>query len=136
MTEVSTARLNVLRGMYLFMAIGLAVFNAPRLLFSSGNASLMTGVVWSVLGAVGVLAILGVRYPLKMLPLLLFEFGWKIIWVVVIWIPLWRAGTVDAAHAQTFVENMLGVVMIPIVLPWGYVVANYLRQPSERWRSV
>jgi hypothetical protein len=134
MTEVSTARLYVLRGMYAFMAVGLAVFNAPRLLFTTGNISLMTGVGWSILGAVGLLAILGIRYPLKMLPLLFFELAWKVIWVVIIWIPLWRAGTVDAAHAQTFVENMLGVVLIPIVLPWGYVVANYLRMPGDRWR--
>jgi hypothetical protein len=132
MTEVSTARLNVLRGMYAFMAVGLAVFNAPRLLFPPGQVSLMTGVVWSVLGAVGLLALLGIRYPLKMLPLLFFELGWKTIWVVVIWIPLWRAGQVSDAHAQTFFENMLGVVLIPLVLPWGYVIANYLRTPMER----
>jgi hypothetical protein len=39
----------------------------------------MRGVVRSVLAAVSLLAVLGIRYPLKMLPLLFFELVWKTI---------------------------------------------------------
>ena len=42
----------------------------------------MGSVVGSVLGAMSLLVLLGIRYPLKMLPFLFFELLWKVMWVV------------------------------------------------------
>lgn len=135
MTEVSTARINVLRATYLFIAVGLGAVIGPRLLFPPDKVAHMTGVVWSVLGAVGLLALLGIRHPLKMLPLLFFELAWKTIWIIVIWLPLWLGDRVDVNAAATMRENLLGVVLIPLVVPWGYVIRQYLRTPGDRWRT-
>jgi hypothetical protein len=68
MSEVSTFRLYLLRAMYLFMAVGLAIFELPALLHPE-NLSRLDSVVLSVLAAFALLAVLGIRYPLKMLPL-------------------------------------------------------------------
>ena len=77
MSEVSTFRLYVLRAMYAFMAIGLGIFRVPAIFNPPANLSTMGSVVLSVLAALALLAVLGIRYPLKMLPLLFFEFLWK-----------------------------------------------------------
>ena len=45
------------------------------LLTQTPDVEHMRGVVWALLGAVGLLAVLGIRYPLQMLPLLLFPSG-------------------------------------------------------------
>jgi hypothetical protein len=26
------------------------------------------------------------------------------------------------------------VVIVPLVIPWGYVFRNYVKGPSDRWR--
>ena len=74
MAEVSTLRLYLLRAMYVFMFVGLAIFEWPGILNPPPGVSNMGSVVGSVLGAISLLALLGIRYPLKMLPLLFFEF--------------------------------------------------------------
>src|SRR5215217_3116496 len=81
MYEVSTFRLYLLRAMYVFTVVGLAIEKLPALLHP---ATLSPGdsVILSVLGATALLAVLGIRYPLKMLPLLFFEFVWKFIWIL------------------------------------------------------
>ena len=69
-SEVSTFRLYLLRAMYVFTAVGLATTRWSGILSPDENIGRMDSVVLSVLGAVSLLALLGVRYPLRMLPLL------------------------------------------------------------------
>ncbi len=132
MSEVSTFRLYLLRAMYLFMAVGLAIFELPRLLHPE-NLSRMDSVVLSVLGAVALLAVLGIRYPLKMLPLLFFEFVWKFIWLLVFGLPLVLSGQLGPETTETLTGCLLGIVLVPLVTPWGYVLKHYLRAPGDRW---
>jgi hypothetical protein len=30
---------------------------------------------------------------------------------------------------------LMGVVLFPLVIPWGYVLANYVKAPADRWRK-
>lgn len=133
MSEVSTLRLHLLRGMYMLIAVGLGITIWPGILSPPPKLSHMAGVVRSVLGAVALLALLGVRYPLKMLPLLLFELLWKTIWVLAFGLPLWRSQQLDANTRETLNACLMGLVLIPLVLPWGYVVRHYLRASGDRW---
>ena len=132
MSEVSTFRLYVLRAGYLYIALGLAIFKLPALLHPE-NLSRLESVVLSVLCAFALLAVLGIRYPLKMLPLLFFEFVWKAIWVVAFGLPLWLSGQLGPETTETLTACLNGVVLVPIVTPWGYVLKHYLRAPGDRW---
>ena len=64
MSEVSTFRLYLLRAMYLFTVVGLAIEKLPALL---NPATLSPGdsVILSVLGATALLTVVGIRYPIK-----------------------------------------------------------------------
>lgn len=135
MLEVSTFRLYLLRAMYMFIVVGLGITIWPGILHPPENLSHMGGVVRSVLGAVSLLALLGIRYPLKMLPLLFFEFIWKSIWVLAFGLPLWSADRLDANTQETLNDCLMGVVLIPLVVPWRYIFANYLKMPGDRWKK-
>src|SRR5205085_4245783 len=67
--EVSLVRLYVLRATYLLLVIGLGAVNLPELVRHGPTAR---GVIPSLLGGIWLLAFVGLRYPLQMLPLLLF----------------------------------------------------------------
>jgi hypothetical protein len=133
MSEVTTFRLYLLRAMYLLIAVGLGITIWPGILSPPENLSHMGSVVRSVLGAVSLLAVLGIRYPLKMLPLLFFELLWKTIWVLVFGLPLWYAQKLDAGTQETLQACLMGVVLVPLVIPWGYVYRHYLKDPGDRW---
>ena len=135
MTAVPLWRLYVMRGAYAFIAVGLALMIWSLLLFKvTPELEHMRGVVWALLGAVGLLAVLGIRYPLQMLPLLFFELTWKTIWLIVIGIPLRSAGAFDAAYASSWIDCIAGIVLCVIAIPWRYAFENYVRRPGDPWR--
>lgn len=130
MRDVSTLRLYVLRFTYLLMAVGLGVQIWPLILNHPTDLEHMRGVVRSLLGAVGLLAILGIRYPLTMLPLLLFELAWKSIWLLSFGLPLWSANAFNVDTRDTWTTCLFSVALFLVVIPWGYVLKRYVRQPE------
>ncbi|RZA17883.1 MAG: hypothetical protein EOP02_20865 [Proteobacteria bacterium] len=133
MQDVSLFRLYLLRGMYLLIGVGLGVTLWPAIIARSGMAADADTVVKALLGALSVLCLLGLRYPLRMLPLLLFELLWKVLWVVVFALPLWRTDQLDAYGQETLFACLVGVVLVPLAIPWGHVYRTYLRAPGEAW---
>lgn len=133
MPEVSTARLYLLRGMYLLIVVGLGATIWPLILDHPTNLEQMRGVGRSLLGAVALLAVLGIRYPLKMLPLLLFEIVWKAIWLLSFGLPLWTSHQLSPDTQETLKACLMGIVLVPLVVPWRYVFAAYLKIPGDRW---
>ena len=134
MTHVSLLRLYVLRATYLFVVVGLGLTVWPSILNHTPAWPLMNGVVSCLLGGVSILAALGIRYPLQMLPVLLFELIWKSIWLISVALPLWSAGQMDARTWSTVIDCLVGVTVMPIVIPWGYVISNYVKRPGDPWK--
>jgi hypothetical protein len=132
--ELSLLRLYALRAMYLLIGLAQGSQTWPAILHHTKPWDMWHGVGMSFLGALTALSLLGVRYPVRMLPLLIFELAWKLLWVVAIWLPLWLAHRVDADNADVFVSIFLGVVLVPLVLPWGYVWKKYVTAPGDRWK--
>ncbi len=132
--EVSTFRLYLLRATYLLLVVGLGFMIWPGVIRHAQSTPLANGLVSALLAGVSVLALLGVRYPLQMLPLLLFEFVWKLIWLLAIALPLWRANQMDPATWESVKACLMGVVLMPVVIPWPYVWANYIKKPGDRWK--
>jgi hypothetical protein len=132
--SVSLPRLYLLRLGYLVVAVGLALTKWPLIINHDRPWPLFEGVETCMLVALSLLAFLGLRYPLQMLPILLFELAWKLIWVAVVVLPLWFANQIDPATLKVL-YSCLVVLIVLAVIPWRYVVAHYVRKPGDPWRS-
>jgi len=128
-----THRLNIMRVGYAFMGVGLAFVKWP-LLLDAASLPVADGVVTCLLTAMSLLALLGLRYPTRMLPILLFEVAWKTIWIAAVAVPHLAAGDLDTPTSQVLVNCSLGVV-IAAVVPWRHAWIRYVRAPGEAWRS-
>jgi hypothetical protein len=130
--EVSLARLYVLRAVYLFFAVDGFLVTLPLLLaHSPGERGLFLGVK----GGLWLMGLIGLRYPLGMLPVLLFELWWKLVWLCFIGLPQWATGTGSPRLADDlFFAGLLPLLLAPVLIPWGYVWRHYVKAPAERWR--
>lgn len=131
-TEVTRLRLIVLRALYAFIVAGLAVFVWPNYIGGLPTAPHFNGIVLTMLAAFSILCALGIRYPLQMLPVLLWELIWKSMWLLLIAAPRWMDGTMDNLTGQTAIDCLIGVVLVPLALPWRYVAATYFKGPADR----
>jgi hypothetical protein len=129
--EVPLWRLWLLRANYLLWAIAGLFLALPPLLNPDPTAG---GMVQSMFGGLWLMGILGVRYPLRMLPVFLFEFAWKTIWLLAFGLPQWLAGTGSPSLADDLVSIGNGPILFGLIIPWTYVWRHYVRAPAERWR--
>lgn len=128
--RTSTLRLYLLRALYLlnFVLLGLDVW--PAIVSEGGTWDPVRGVAFAFWGALSALSVLGLRYPLQMLPLLLIQFLYKVIWVLAIAVPQW-----DGVRSLGLTNDMLiGLLIDLVVIPWPYVFRNYLQKQGDRWR--
>ena len=121
---ISERRRNLLRVPYAIMAIGLAVVVWPYIISHdlvqahSGPAS------QSMLAALGLLSVIGIFKPVKMLPLLIFEILWKFIFMVSFALPLIISGTADNVTWEN-VWACITVVIFFAFIPWRFVLKSY-----------
>jgi hypothetical protein len=90
----------------------------------------MIGVAFSFWAALAGLSLLGIRYPLAMLPILFMQLFYKTFWLIAVYVPLQAIGR-STDLAQGFV---IGIMLDLIVIPWPYVFAHYIMKPGDRWR--
>jgi hypothetical protein len=135
MAEVSLWRLNAMRAFYLLIFVERSVRVLPVLLSPDARLGPFDGVAYSFWGALALLAALGLRYPLQMVPVLLIQLVYKAIWLLAVALPRWADGArFDAAMTSFTWAMAVGVTLDLIVIPWGWVLAQYARRPGDPWR--
>ena len=128
--EVTLARLYIMRAIALLGVWGL--FGTVQTLFE--HAPLDRGVHKALIGGLWLMAVFTIRYPLKMVPVLLFELVWKTTWLIFFGLPQYWSGV----GSPRLSEDLWAIGAFPIVcvlvIPWGYVWRHYVTAPGDRWR--
>ena len=133
MPTVSLLRLYTLRACYLIMGGGLAIVIWPAVISHTPQLAASRGIQISLFAGLGAIALLGLRYPVKMIPILLFELTWKAIYLLAFALPLWRAHQITPAVAADISAVLVVLIFLPLI-PWVYVWREYAKAPGNRWR--
>ena len=117
-STLGPARIAVLRLTYAFIATGLAVTVWPDILSPTGSQADVHTVVWALLGGISLMAAWGVFEPVRMLPVLVFEFVWKALWVGGFALRMAADTGLDDYASDTLFACAIGIVLVPLAFPW------------------
>lgn len=130
MNQQAGIRLKWIKGMYLYTVAGAGGFGLLMLLAPGMVDSffgipamdpMMYGVAASAWLGFGVLSILGLRSPLKFLPVLLMQCVYKSIWVVGVLLPLTVKGALPD-YAPLMIAVMVSYIIGDLIaIPFSYV---------------
>lgn len=126
MDGIVTYRLHLLRAGYLLVIVGLGLTLWPSTLDPAKSWEPARGVVVAMLAGFSLLALIGLRHPLRMLPLLFWDLAWKAIWLLRIALPSWVGDRLDATVVQTAMDCLVAIILVAVI-PWDYVIRTYVK---------
>jgi len=128
-----TIRWGWLRAMYIYTLIGAGGLGFGLIVFPAATKAMMgfptedpavLGLYACVLLAAGLIAILGLRNPLKFVPLLLLQLVYKPLWLVVFVVPLFLNGEFPKYAVGTSVVFLTYIIGDLIAIPFAYLLSK------------
>ena len=125
--DVRNINIYLLRGLFFLMAFVLGYEVWSYIFGHSGVWNSDDAVVYSVLAGFTVLSLLGLINPVKMLPLLLLEIFYKLLWLFLVAYPLWSTNQLTGSPMgkRTFAFSL--VILAIIAVPWRHVYNTYFK---------
>jgi hypothetical protein len=132
------ARINILllRLVFCLMFFVLGRITWTHILTHRGPWEPDDAVAWCVWTAFATLAGIGIVRPLKMLPILLLEIFYKVLWLALVAYPLWSTGTLAGSSAESTTASFLWVLLPIVAVPWGYVFVTYVYGGNGKRKSM
>jgi hypothetical protein len=123
--NVRPINIYLLRLVYALMFFVLGKETWTEILTHAGVWDPTDAVAWSVWTAFATLAGIGIFRPLQMLPILLLEIFYKVLWLIIVAYPLWSTGTMAGSHAEGTATAFEWVVLPIVAVPWRHVLVTY-----------
>jgi hypothetical protein len=115
----------LLRVSYVLVLVFVGIRAVAALITHEGDWEPFLAVALSMWASSSQLSLIGIVHPLKMIPIVLFEIGYKLTWLAVVAWPLWKAGRLAGSPAEGMTYAFLPVAAPLLLMPWGYVFRTY-----------
>ncbi|HEV3324487.1 MAG TPA: hypothetical protein VG052_02735 [Puia sp.] len=116
----------LLRLLFILMLIFLGKDSWTYIFTHKGIWNPMDAMAWCIWASYSVLSILGIIHPLKMLPIVMLEILYKVIWLILVAYPLWSSNQLAGSPAERMTYSFLLVVLPILAMPWRYFFKKYV----------
>lgn len=125
-------RINIylLRLLYVLMFFVLGKETWAHVLTHQGPWDPTDAVAWCIWTAFATLAGIGIFRPVKMLPIVLLEIFYKVLWLILVAYPLWAKGVLWGSPAEGITVQFLWVILPIVAVPWAYSFRTYIYDPA------
>ncbi|HEY0142351.1 MAG TPA: hypothetical protein VGF48_15740 [Thermoanaerobaculia bacterium] len=110
----------LLRLLFLLMAVFVLSDAGLAIVKHQGEWQPVRAAALCMWAAYSLVSILGIFHPLRLIPIVLFEIVYKIIWLAVVAWPLWSTNRLVGSPAEEMTYAFLWVVLPIVAMPWGY----------------
>ena len=114
---VNRFNIAMLRLVYALMFFVLGRTTWTHILGHQGTWNPTDAVAWCVWTGFATLAGLGIVRPLRMLPIMLLEIFYKILWLILVAYPLWLQGRLAGSEAENIAIPFLWVLLPIVAVP-------------------
>ena len=130
-SDVRPIHIYALRLVYSLMFFVLGKQTWTHILTHQGDWDPTDAVAWSLWTAFATLAGLGILRPLTMLPILLLEIFYKLLWLLLVAWPLWFRGTLAGSPAESIASAFAWVLLPIAATPWRYAFTHFVYRPKN-----
>ncbi|MEH6682582.1 MAG: hypothetical protein V7724_18720 [Sediminicola sp.] len=124
---LSKFRISLLRFYYVLMISVLGIDVWISIFTNKDLWEPMTAVGYSLWATFAVLSVIGLIHPIKMIPIILLNITYKIIWLSIVAYPLWSINQLEGSNAEGLTKsNFIGFIIDLVIIPWSYVFKNYI----------
>jgi len=116
----------LLRILYFLMFACVGIDTWTTIVNHEGPWDHVRAVAFCVWAAYPTLSFFGLINPLRWLPIVIFMIFYKSLWLVVVALPLWRAGELATSSAAEMATIFRFAPLLALVVPWGYVLRKYV----------
>jgi len=97
-----------------------------KLLQHEGAWDPEVAVAWCAIAAYTTLSGIGIFHTLRMLPIMLFMFFYKGLWLLIVAYPLWSNGQLAGSIYEEWTYTFLILIIPFLFTPWGYVFHHFI----------
>jgi len=116
----------LLRLLYTLMFLFLSYTSWTHIIHHTGPWDPANSAAWFMWASCAFIAGIGIRYPLKMLPIVLFEIIYKVAWLIVVALPLYQHHQLAGTPAEGMANNFMLVILPIVAMPWRYFFRTYI----------
>jgi hypothetical protein len=121
-------RINIylLRILFTLMFLFVTYDSWKTIIQHNGPWNIVNAAAWCMWASYSIISFIGIMRPLKMLPIVLFEIIYKIIWLVVIAYPLWVKNELAGSPAEEMTNAFMWVVLPIVAMPYRYFFRTFI----------
>jgi hypothetical protein len=116
----------LLKLLFTLMFLFLTYTSWTHIIHHTGPWDPANSAAWFMWVSFGVIAVIGIRRPLKMLPIVLFEIVYKTAWLIVVAYPLYQRNELTGTPAEGMAHNFMLVILPIVAMPWRYFFRTYI----------
>ena len=123
---VRPIQLYIMKLFFLLMFVFAAKDAWTELITHEGQWDPEVAIAWCAIAAYTTLSGLGIFHTLKMMPIMLFMFLYKGLWLCFVAYPLWSSDQLVGSNAEGWFEAFIIVVIPFLFAPWRYIFRTYV----------